>query len=58
MWKDVGYFSITKKGIGANVVIKHARYYVKLEEIREVLEGKKEFCLIYEAPALARAVSR
>jgi hypothetical protein len=48
MWKDCGYISLTKDGRGVTVVLKHARYYVKLSEAKDVLDGKVKYVLIYE----------
>ena len=52
VWKDCGYFSLTKDKKGVAVVVKHTRYYLKFEEVKEVVEGKKEYTLVYEAPLL------
>ena len=48
MWKDIGYISISKKGTVLSVVVKHKRYIVHLDEAREVLDGKRNYALIYE----------
>ena len=50
VWKNCGYFSLTKNGKKLAVVIKHVRYFVKLEEARNVLDGKQAYTLVYEPP--------
>jgi len=50
VWKDCGYVSLTKNGKNLSVVIKHVRYFVKIDEVKEVLEGKKAYTLVYEPP--------
>ena len=47
-WEDCGYISLTKDGKNVTVKVKDVGYFVKLVELREVLEGKKDFVLIYE----------
>ena len=47
-WKDCGYISLTKDGKNVTVKVKKVGYFVKLAELKEVLEGKKDFILIYE----------
>ena len=44
--------NLTKDKKGILVVVKHVRYYVKLSEVKEVLEGKREYTLVYEPPLL------
>lgn len=51
VWKDCGYFTVTKKGTAVSVVIKHVRYHLKLEEVKAVLEGKQRYTLVFEPPA-------
>lgn len=58
MWKDVGYVSLTKDGRGLNVVLKHQRYYVKLEEAKFVLDGKVKYTLIYEPETVKTEVKQ
>jgi hypothetical protein len=31
-------------------VVKRVRYYVKLDEVKEVFEAKREYTLVYEPP--------
>lgn len=47
-WKDCGYISLTKDRKNVTVKVKNVGYFVKLAELKEVLEGKKDFILIYE----------
>ena len=47
-WKDCGYISLTKDTKNITVKVKGVGYFVKLAELKEVLEGKKDFVLIYE----------
>ncbi len=49
-WKDCGYVSLTKNGLSLKVVVKHVTYFVKLDEVKEVLEGVKPYTLVYEPP--------
>ncbi len=50
VWKDCGYVSLTKNSLKLSVVIKHVRYFVKIDEVKEVLEGKKAYTLVFEPP--------
>lgn len=50
VWKDCGYFSLTKNGKKLSVVIKHVRYFVEIEEAWAVLEGRRAYTLVYEPP--------
>jgi len=47
-WKDCGYLSLTKKGGSLKVVVKHQTYFVKLDEAKAVLNGEKNYTLVYE----------
>jgi hypothetical protein len=47
-WKDCGYISLTKDRKNVTVKVKGVGYFVKLVELKEVLEGKKRFVLVYE----------
>jgi len=47
-WKDCGYLTISKSGKVLSVVVKHKRYVVNLAEATLVLDGIKEYSLIYE----------
>jgi hypothetical protein len=49
-WKDRAYLCISKSGKKINVVIKHGRYVADLKAFREVLEGQKNYTLVYEPP--------
>jgi hypothetical protein len=50
VWKDCGYLSLSKNGESVSVVVKHVRYFAKLEELKDVLEGKKAYTLVFEPP--------
>lgn len=50
VWKDCGYVSYTKSGKQILVVLKRQRYVVKIDELKQVLDGKKDYTLIYEPP--------
>jgi hypothetical protein len=50
MWKKCGYLSLTKKGDKLTVMVKHVHYIADLKEIKEVLDGKRNFTLIFEPP--------
>lgn len=50
VWKDCGYISLTKNGKSLKVVVKHVTYFVKINEAKEVIEGKKPYTLVYEPP--------
>ena len=47
-WKDCGYITISKSGKVLSVVVKNQRYVVNLVEAEEVLEGRRNYTLIYE----------
>ena len=47
-WEDCGYLTISKSGRVLSVVVKKKRYVVNLEEAEEVLEGRRNYTLIYE----------
>jgi hypothetical protein len=48
VWKDCGYFSLTKDGKKVSIVIKKVRYFAVLEEAKAVLDGRKNYTLILE----------
>ena len=48
VWKDCGYFSLTKDGKKVSVVIHHVRYLLNLEEAKAVVEGKQNYTLVLE----------
>lgn len=48
VWKDCGYVSLTRDGKKILVVLKRVRYVASLEELREVLDGKKAYTLVLE----------
>jgi len=50
VWKDCGYFTLTKNKQKVSVVIKHVRYYLEIEKVKEVLDGKLPYALVYEPP--------
>jgi hypothetical protein len=50
MWKDCGYLSLTKDEKKVSVVVKKVRYFVSLEEAKEVLDGKRRYTLVLEPP--------
>ena len=47
-WADCGYLTISKSGKVLSVVVKNQRYVVNLEEAAEVLDGKRNYTLIFE----------
>ena len=47
-WEHCGYLTISKSGEVLSVVVKKKRYVVNLEETEEVLEGRRNYTLIYE----------
>lgn len=47
-WEGCGYISISKSGKVLSVVVKHQRYVANLEELNQVLEGIREYTLIFE----------
>jgi hypothetical protein len=47
-WSDCGYLTLSKSGKVLSVVVKKKRYVVNLEETEEVLDGKRNYALIYE----------
>ena len=47
-WKDCGYLTISKSGKVLSVVVKHQRFISNLDEVGDVLDGKRLYCLIYE----------
>lgn len=48
MWKDCGYVSLTKSKTGVLLVVKHVHYFLKLEEVKAVMNGQRDFTLVYE----------
>ena len=50
VWKDCGYLSLSKDGKKVSVVVKKIRYFVGLEEAKEVLDGKRKYTLVFEPP--------
>jgi hypothetical protein len=48
VWKDCGYFSLTKNGRKVSIIIKKVRYITSLEEVKDVLDGKRNYALIFE----------
>lgn len=50
VWKDCGYLSLTKDGKKVSVVVKKVRYFMVLDEVRDVLDKKKDYALIFEPP--------
>jgi len=51
VWKDCGYFSLTKNGQKVSVVVKHVRYFISLEEVKAVLDGSRRYALVFEPPS-------
>lgn len=51
VWKDCGYFSLTKDGKKVSIVIKKVRYFAVLEEVKTVLDGSRNYALVYEPPS-------
>jgi hypothetical protein len=47
-WFDCGYFSLTRTKNGVNLVIKHVHYFLRLDEVKAVLNGQRGFTLVYE----------
>ena len=47
-WKDCGYLTLSKSGKVLSVVVKHQRFISNLDEVGDVLDGKRNYCLIYE----------
>lgn len=47
-WRDCGYLSLTKDGKHLKVVLKHVTYFLKLEEAKDILDGKQGYTLVYE----------
>jgi len=47
VWKDCGYFSLTKNGQKVSVVIKHVRYFLVLQ-VKDVLGGSRHYALVFE----------
>lgn len=47
-WNDCGYVTVSKKGNVLSIVIKHQRYVANLEEATEVIDGQRDYALIYE----------
>jgi hypothetical protein len=51
VWKNCGYVSLTKNKKGVIVVVKRTRYFVKLDEVKTVVEGNRGYALVYEPVA-------
>jgi hypothetical protein len=49
VWKDCGYLTLTKDGKKVSVVVHHVRYLLNLEQVKSVLENKRNYCLIFES---------
>jgi hypothetical protein len=47
-WADCGYLTLSKKGNVLSIVIKNQRFISKIDEVRGVLDGKRNYCLIFE----------
>ena len=47
-WVDCGYLTLSKSGEVLSVVVKKKRYVVNLEEATEVVDGERNYTLIYE----------
>lgn len=50
VWKSCGYLSLTKNGKKLSIVVKHVRYFISLAEVKDVLDGKRNYTLILEPP--------
>lgn len=50
VWKDCGYFTLTKDGMKVSIVIKKVRYLAVLEEVKTVLDGSRRYALVFEPP--------
>jgi uncharacterized protein YebE (UPF0316 family) len=48
VWKDCGYVSLTKDGKKILITLKRVRYIASLQELKEVLDGKKAYTLVLE----------
>lgn len=51
VWKDCGYFTLTKDGKKVSVVVHHVRYLLNLDEVKDVLDGQRRYALIFEPPS-------
>jgi hypothetical protein len=58
VWKDCGYVSLTKNHRQVLIVLKHQRYVVYLSQLREVVDEKRSYTLIYEPPTSTRAQTK
>lgn len=47
-WNDCGYLTISKSGKVLSIVVKHKRYVANLDDIAQVLDGTKNYTLIFE----------
>jgi hypothetical protein len=47
-WVDCGYITISKSGKVLSIVVKHERYVANLDEISQVLDGTKNYTLVFE----------
>jgi hypothetical protein len=55
VWKDCGYLTLTKNKQKVSVVIKHVRYFLEVEKVKQVLNGELPYTLVYEPPAKGEA---
>jgi hypothetical protein len=49
-WRDCGYLGYTRAHDKILIVLKNEHYVADLGEIREVLDGKRDYTLIFEPP--------
>jgi len=47
-WNDCGYVTLSKNGNVLSIVIKHQRYVVNLKEAAEVVDGQRNYALVFE----------
>lgn len=47
-WNDCGYVTLSKKGNVLSIVVKHQRYVVNLKEAAEVVDGQRDYALVFE----------
>jgi len=47
-WEDCGYITISKSGKALSVVVKHKRFISNIDEVRGVLDGERNYCLVFE----------
>ena len=58
VWKHVGYVGFTRKKDRILVALKHQYYVANLAEVRELLDKKREFALIYEPPKVEKEIKQ